>query len=204
MIPGRGSQTWLSKAFTPSHMNDHPISFAGRSMERMKAKPTGSRGTTDRDGAPPLEAMKQKWYLLICDLWQNGTDSVHNMRVVNTDAKSQSAKTPENCFQEAKRGKQSMHLQECAQQHRHFSPFVASVDGLLGVYATTTLKKLASRLVTKWWQPYSKTCGYIKSRIAITLVHVTHCCMQGSRILAHRSSMQRPQWEDGAGLNLFR
>ena len=40
------------------------------------------------DKAPPLEAMEQKGDLLIRDLGQNGTDSVHEMRVVNTDTKS--------------------------------------------------------------------------------------------------------------------
>ena len=82
--------------------------------------------------------------------------------------------------------------------------FVSSVAGLLGVEATATLKRLASRLATKWKQPYSKTCGYAKSRIAITLVHPTHCCIQGSRVSAHQIIVQRPQWEDGPGLNLVR
>ena len=68
-----------------------------------------------------------------------------------------------------------MYLEACLQQRRHFSPFVASVDGLLGVEAKATLKRLASHLDTKWKQLYSKTCGYVKSRIAITLVHATHC-----------------------------
>ena len=97
-----------------------------------------------------------------------------------------------------------MYLEACLQQRRHFSPFVASVDGLLGEEETATPKRLASRLATKWKQYYSKTCGYVKSRIAITLVRATHLCMRGSRVPAHRISVQRLQWEDGAGLNLFR
>ena len=100
--------------------------------------------------------------------------------------------------------KKRMYLEACLQQRRHFSPFFASVDGLLGVEETAALKRLSSRLATKWKQSYSKTCGYVKIRIAITLVHATHRCIQGSRVPAHRISVQRPQWEDGAGLNLFR
>ena len=96
-----------------------------------------------------------------------------------------------------------MYLEACLQQHRHFSPFIASVDGLLGVEATATLKRLASRLATKWKQSYSKTCGYVKSRIVITLVRGTHRSIQGSRVPEHRISVQLPQWEDGAGLDLF-
>ena len=67
-----------------------------------------------------------------------------------------------------------MYLEAFLQQRRHLSPFFDSVDGLLGVEATATLKRIASRLATKWKQPYSKTCGYVKSRVAITLVRATH------------------------------
>ena len=45
-----------------------------------------------------------------------------------------------------------MYLEACLQKRRHFSPFVTSVDRLLGVEATATLKMLASRLATKWKQ----------------------------------------------------
>ena len=96
-----------------------------------------------------------------------------------------------------------MYLEACLQQRRHFPPFVASVDGLLVVEATDTLKRIAIRLATKWWQSYSKTFGYVKSRVSITLVRATHRCLRGSRVPAHQISVQRPQWEDGAGLNLF-
>ena len=85
-----------------------------------------------------------------------------------------------------------MYLEACLQQRRHFSPFVASVDKLLEVEATTTLKRIASRLSTKWKQPYSKTYGYFKIRVAITLVHTTHRCIRGSGVPAHRISVQQP------------
>ena len=75
------------------------------------------------------------------------------MRVVNTDAKTQIMKTPEKCLQEAERGKKWMYLEACLQQLRNFSLFIALVDGLLGVEATENLKRISSRLTTKWWQP---------------------------------------------------
>ena len=37
-----------------------------------------------------------------------------------------------------------MYLEACLQQRRQFSPFVASVDGLLGVEAMATPKRLAT------------------------------------------------------------
>ena len=126
------------------------------------------------------------------------------MRVVNTDSLTYLEKALEKCLHEAEKGKKRMYLEACLQQRRHFYPFVASVDGMLGVEATDTLKRIASRLATKWRQPYSKTCGYIKSRVATTLVRATHRCLCGSRVPSHRIIVQRPQWEDGLGLNLFR
>ena len=71
------------------------------------------------------------------------------MRVVNTDSKSHSAKTPEKCLQEAERAKKNIYLESCLQQRRHFYTFVASVDGLLGMDLMATLKIIDSRLAKK-------------------------------------------------------
>ena len=100
------------------------------------------------------------------------------MRVVNTDALSYLEKAPEKCLHEAEKGKKKIYLEACLQQRRHISPCVASVDGLLGVEATASLKRIASRLATKWRKPYSKTCGYVRSRVTINLVHATHRCLR--------------------------
>ena len=36
---------------------------------------------------------------MIRDLWQNGTNSVHDIRVMNTDAKYHLSMTPGKCLQ---------------------------------------------------------------------------------------------------------
>ena len=92
------------------------------------------------------------------------------MRVVNTDAHTHRMKDLVRCLHKAERGKKRMYLEAYLQKRRHFSPFVASVYGLLGLEATATLKRLASHLATKRKQSYSNTCGFVKSRIAITFV----------------------------------
>ena len=58
---------------------------------------------------------------------------------MNTDSLLYVRKSPEKCLQEAERGKKKMYLEACLQQRRHFSPFVSSVDGILGVEVTATL-----------------------------------------------------------------
>ena len=95
-----GVEDLAGKAFTPSHVCDDPLIFTGCVVKRKKATPAGASVTTERDGALPPEVTEQKGDLLIRDLCQNGINSVHDMRVVNTDAKSHTDKTPEKCLQE--------------------------------------------------------------------------------------------------------
>ena len=97
-----------------------------------------------------------------------------------------------------------MYLEACLQKRRHVSPFVAYVDGILGMEASSTLKILSSRLAKNWRQTYSRIWGYVKSNVAATLVQATHQFIQGSRVPARKISVQCLQWEDGAGINLFR
>ena len=153
---------------------------------------------------PPLEATEHKSDLLIRDLWQNGTEIFHDMCVVTTYANYHLAQTLEKCRQEEERVKKKMYFEACIQQLQHFLPFLDSVDGMLGVEATATLKSIASCLASKWRQPYYRTCRYVKSRISTTLMRATHRCIRGFRVPSHKVSVQRPQWEDGTGINLFR
>ena len=117
-------------------MRDDPLIYSGRAVSRKKPTPAGStepKPTRETPAAP--EVTKQKVDLLIRDFWQQGTDIVHDMRVVNTDALSYLEKASEKCLHEAEKGKKNMYLEACLQQRRHFSPFFPSVDGLLGVMA---------------------------------------------------------------------
>ena len=75
-----------------------PLIYPGRSVKRTMAMPAEDSGNNDQAGAPPPKIMEHKGDLLIRDLWQNGMDSVHAIRVVNTDVKSHMTKDPERCL----------------------------------------------------------------------------------------------------------
>ena len=154
-----GAADLSCKAFTPSHVRDNPLIYSGRAVKRTKAAKSRARGDSNQSVAQPPEVTEQKGDLLIRDLWQQRIDSVHDTRVVKTDAPMHQKKDPQNCLHEEEQGKKKMYLDACLQQRWHFSTFVSSVEGLLGVEATATLKRIASRLATKWKQYYSKTCG---------------------------------------------
>ena len=73
-----GVANLASKAFTPMHMRNHPKSFTAHAMRGGNAKAKSK-------GAPPKGGGDLKGDLLIRELWTQETDSIHNMRVVNTD-----------------------------------------------------------------------------------------------------------------------
>ena len=56
------------KSFTPSHMRDGLLIFAGFSVKRTKAKPDSTKATTVPANTPPLEATEHKGDRLIRDL----------------------------------------------------------------------------------------------------------------------------------------
>ena len=68
-------------------MRDNPLIFAGCAVKRPKENLSRSKATKATAATPPLEATEQKGDLLIRDLSQNRTDSVHNMPIMNTDAR---------------------------------------------------------------------------------------------------------------------
>ena len=121
------------KVFNPSHVRTDPLIYSGCAVKRTKAASAGANKNSGQSVAQSPEVTEQKGDLIIRDLWQQGTDSVHDMCVVNTDAPTHQKKDPEKCLHEAERGKKKIYLEACLQQRRHFSPFLASVEGLLGV-----------------------------------------------------------------------
>ena len=82
-----GVANLASRAFTPFQVPNDPLIYQGCAVMRKKARPDGPRDST-ASATSPSEDSEQKGDLLIRDLWANGTDSVHDMCVVNTDAKS--------------------------------------------------------------------------------------------------------------------
>jgi hypothetical protein len=101
------------------------------------------------------------------------------------------------------REKKKKYLEAGLEQRRHFSPFLASTNGLLGKESRTLLKKLSALLAEKWEKPYSEICGYVNARMSIAVVRATHLCLRDSRIPTSQMSNRRPQWEDKADLGLF-
>ena len=124
--------------------------------------------------------------------------------LTDVDAKSNRSKDPHKVLAGHEREKKKKYLGACLEQRLHFSLLVVSADGLLGKEAKMMLKKLSARLAEKWEKPYSEVCGrYANAPVSIAIVRATHLCIRGS-IPTSKMCNRRPQWEDKAGIGLFR
>ena len=67
-------------------------------------------------------------------------------------------------------------------EHSSFTPLVFSLTGGLGPAAMAFYKRLASQLSEKWKQSYSSTIGWLRCRIAFSLLRSSIMCLRGSRL----------------------
>ena len=139
--------------------------------------------------------------LLIRGFWSAGTDCILDVRVTDTDAKSYCKWPLHKVLESQEKEKKRKYLGACLENRRHFTPFVLSVDGLLGREAQTFAKRLAAKLAGKWQKPYSQVAGYVKARLSIAAVRATHMCLaarkQSSSALVYQQpilSMGRRSW----------
>ena len=71
------------------------------------------------------------------------------MCVVNTHVTSYQSKTNEKFLETSEKDKKKIYLNACLKQLCYFTPFVASVYGLLGVKTETNIKRIFGRLAKK-------------------------------------------------------
>ena len=133
--------------------------------------------------------------------WKRGVESIFDVRIVDTDCKSHMKTAPNKVLARQEKQKKSKYLQHCLDARKTFTPLVFSIDGLMAVETTAAVKRLSSLLSTKWNRTYSEVCGFVRSRIALSLVRATSLCLRGPRSApSHTTS---PYWESGSGLALY-
>ena len=189
------------KALTPTHVSDDPLTNPGRAVRNGKAFIENSNPPNNLQGTA-IDS-EHNGELLIRDLSSWGTDYILDMRVVNTDTASYIQNPTEKILVISERKNKCKHLNSSIQQRCQFFLFVVSADGLMGTNAEATLGCLASRLATKRLKPYFWTCRYVWSRVAVTMVRSTQCCIRGYQVPEIWISVHRPQWEDDTILHLY-
>ena len=176
-------------AFKPNAVRAEPQIHTGSTAAKADSDGTGE--TSDRGD------------VLVRGLWATGQDAILDIRVTDTDQPSYVKRDPERVLQSHEKEKKKKYLRPCHQQRRAFTPFVVSVDGLIGIEAKNVMKAISRRLAKKWQKQYSQVMNIVKTRISIACVRASHRCIRGSRVPVRTMSRQI-QWEDGAGLGLYR
>jgi hypothetical protein len=87
--------------------------------------------------------------ILIRGQREKGADCILYIGITYTDAPAYQMKDPSKVLEAAEYLKQKINLQPCLNQHHYSTPFIMSVDGLIGKEAKTVLKVLAARTDTK-------------------------------------------------------
>ena len=159
---------------------------------------------------PPLPTVKlkendERGDLMIRGFWAGGTDCIIDVRITDTDAPSyiQKKRTPSQILLNHEKEKCRRYAQACIQQRRSFTPFVCSVDGLIGIEAKAFLKRLSMKLSQKWNQRYLLVQNFISTRISIALARATHMSIRLPRVPESLVNNRRFQLEDGEGLRLY-
>eukprot|EP00957_Ditylum_brightwellii_P085567 6508404-Ditylum_brightwellii.AAC.1 len=87
--------------------------------------------------------------LSIRGLWECQTDTIFDVRITNSDAKSYLSKTVAKYLLAQEKEKKDKYLLLCREQRNNFTLFIAMVDGILGREVKMMCKQLAKQLALK-------------------------------------------------------
>ena len=116
-------------------------------------------------------------------LWGGRSERTFSMsRVFNPHAPSNCHTNPSACYRKHEKVKKRAYEQRILEiEHSSFTPLVMSSTGGLGDAATSTYKRLATLLATKWDQPYSSTMSWLRCRLSFSLLRSSIQAIRGAR-----------------------
>eukprot|EP00731_Ephydatia_muelleri_P034031 Em0045g16a len=130
----------------------------------------------DSSGRPALIAD-----LSIRGVWQPQTAALLDVRVVDTDTQSYASCTVDAVLCSAEQEKKRKYSAAVEDRRASFTPFVVSVDGVLGHDAQHLMKRLCDQIVVKWEKSHSEVMGWVRARMAFAILRATNLCLRGSR-----------------------
>ena len=139
---------------------------------------------------------------LVCDLavrgvWHPQTEALFDFRVCNADAQSYANRLVTAVLDSLAQAK-TKHAQTCRQRRADFMPIIVTTDGVIQREGQHFLKRLASRLPSKWSKKYSTTMSFVRTQLSLAILRATGHCLCGAR-----KKMLPIRFEDGAAMSLF-
>ena len=106
-------------------------------------------------------------------MWQPQTAALLDVRVVDTDAQSYACRTVDAVLCSAEQKKKRKYLAAVEERRASFTPFVVSVDGVLGHDAQHLIKRLCDQIAMKWEKSHSEVMVWVRARIAFAILRAT-------------------------------
>ena len=138
----------------------------------------------------------------VSGFWSRGQQTIFDITVSDVDAPSYGGRSAERVLAEREKQKRTKYEKTCRETRREFTPLAFGVDGSMGCATNAAIRRLASALASKGHRPYSEMCGFVRSRLSITLVRAAHVCLRGAR--ESQAKPTRPYFESSAGYSLYR
>ena len=127
--------------------------------------------------------------------------------VVITDVDSRSStrnqKSSKASLADAEKRKIRKYGDACTQMRRDFVPLAFSADGMPGTLASAAVQRLAGFLARKWGTAYSVTCGFVRTKISLSLCRSLTMCLRDPRDPTSAISEAVAPIVDGAGLTAY-
>lgn len=136
---------------------------------------TGEGGTSRSAGDEARGDVRARGF------WKKRRDCVFDVRLADTDAKSYSKVSPLKLLERFAREKKSKYEEACRERRRDFTPLVYSVDGVPCEEAKAAERRLAGLLAQKWERNYSEMCGYVRTRLCLSVVRSNTLLLRGER-----------------------
>ena len=94
-------------------------------------------------------------------MWPPQTAALLDVRVIDTDTQSYASRTVDAVLCSAEQEKKQKYLAAVEERRASFTPFVASVDGVLGHDAQHLIKRLCDQIAMKWEKSHSEVMVWV-------------------------------------------
>ena len=132
------------------------------------------------------------------NFWGSNRESAFfDIRVFNSYAPSNCKLSSAACYRKHELEKRRAYERRIIEvEHGSFTPIVLSTSGGWGPAATVAFKRLASLLSDKLVQPYSRTLGFLRCKIAFSLLDSAIMCLRGARSSFHSPAHNNADVQD--------
>ena len=130
-------------------------------------------------------------------VWEAQKVAYFDNRIVNADAPSRVERNIswETSLQSAANEKKNKYKFACEEVRASFTPLVCNTNGCFHREAVAFMKRMATKLGSKWDKSYSEFMGWIRVNLQFALIKAVDLRLRGSKKVFRRLGL-----EDGAGI----